>query len=711
MAENEYNTMQSANSTLATEDRESILDSNWAKRAFSVSDERLNENDRILRYWTTAYSKFTDTRLGGSIGINARPQFTPYSDIRIKGRIVDRNEVTVGDVSGDHGMGRVYSENFDDTSQTVFMRFGVPEFSSLMTYMNGAVDGDMSILARTGRSTNFAYTAGKVLGRLFVVSAFPVLSLTILGTKLIGFFMGRKSSKYYTMKPTMYSYWSAVSMLVNTIAINKGILPRVMMDDKSDQKVGGTVQIDKATLDALSAAMPDTFTANFGYDMFAIAGRANRRAITLSQLDYEAINDDGVDLEEVGLYRKEAYLKKEIEERGDPFTNFGKWIDYVATFKSYTGKKDKDPNTEYGGIKIGDTSTPTSTQNSGDSTPTEAQKFSDSAYYKQFFDFYDNEARSGTQFATFKVNPITSMNESWSNSTVESEISSTFNNESGKMRETRFSLQDGKVIDMGAAANAVIDGAKDVARGVVAGATFNFSEVLMGFLGNAFIDIPKHWSSSTANLPRGSYSMQLISPYGNVFSQMQNIYIPLAMIMAASLPLSTGNASYTSPFLCQLFHRGIAQIQLGMVESLSITRGACNLPFNNRGQTMAIDVSWTVVDLSSIMHMPISTGGLLNTITGDTPNLNEDNILFDYLAVLAGQDLYSQEYMFPRAKLKMAKYISNLGSYASPARLASFTHESLTTGSMQWLFPLSVPAKILDAAVAGSSALKTLVAE
>ena len=70
------------------------LDSEWAKRAFLVPDKLLEtETDVKNRYYSSASSKFTDSRLGGNIGINARYQFNRYSDIRVNGRLAGRNKV------------------------------------------------------------------------------------------------------------------------------------------------------------------------------------------------------------------------------------------------------------------------------------------------------------------------------------------------------------------------------------------------------------------------------------------------------------------------------------------------------------------------------------------------------------------------------------------------------------------------------------------
>ena len=222
---------------------------------------------------------------------------------------------------------------------------------------------------------------------------------------------------------------------------------------------------------------------------------------------------------------------------------------------------------------------------------------------------------------------------------------------------------------------------KDLALGALDGVTMGMSNLALGLGGSGFIDIPKHWQSSTAQLPRSSYTMKLISPYGNAISQIQNIYIPLCMILAGTLPIATGKQSYTSPFICQLFDRGRCQIRLGMIESLQITRGTSNLAFDLNGNALALDVTFTVVDLSSIMYMPLTTG----TLGGVDMTMDEDNILMDYFAVLAGQDLYTQIYDMSKAKLNIARQLMKVGKLTSAAYWSSLFHESATSGTVQKL--------------------------
>jgi hypothetical protein len=83
------------------------LDSEWIKASFLVSSLDMAEGkDTENMYWSTADLKLGDTRMGGTIGVNARPSFTRYADTRRAGRLQGRNEVTVGDVGGNYGYGR-----------------------------------------------------------------------------------------------------------------------------------------------------------------------------------------------------------------------------------------------------------------------------------------------------------------------------------------------------------------------------------------------------------------------------------------------------------------------------------------------------------------------------------------------------------------------------------------------------------------------------
>lgn len=665
-----------------------ILDRNWAKQAFLISDSQLGDPDDIgNRYWSSASAKFTDTRMGANIGVNSRPQFTRYADIRVKGRINTRTNVTLGNTTGNFGMGRYYSEAIDDPSQTIYMQFGVPQFNSIVNFLLRAFDPNMTSLAKTGRDPSALFRIGQLVGGVVSVVAFPAIAITIVAGKVINSFFTRPSSKFYTMKPTMHLYWSTVNMLVNTLAINRGILPKIM-NEEDKQKIGSPFKLDQAHMSQLSKLIPDVFTDENYFDVFSLANKAQRLANKLFIEDYNKL-ENGTATDWLGWVKTTTsngshptYISDDDNKpKLSAVLNRVLMFSYYMT-NSAEDRLEKDP-------RIDDTS--------------EKGEQKTGSWFSEFTNNLDADFRDGGQYAVFKVDHTGAVSESFGNSVGESDLSQKLNGVSSQARQARFSFGEGNLggnEGIGGLVQGVLGGVSDVVQGTLSGLSLGLFDGIKGFLGSGYVDIPKYWQSSTATLPRSNYTMSLISPYGNAISQIQNIYIPLCMLLAGALPLSTGKQSYTSPFICQIFDRGRCQVRLGIIESLSITRGTSNLPFDTKGNALAIDVSFSVVDLSSIMHMPVSTG-----LLGEANmSLDEDNILMDYLAVLAGQDMYTQIYPMSRAKLNLAKQIMSVQKLTSPAYWSSLFHESSTAGMLKYT-PIGAIAAIEKAVVRGASVI------
>lgn len=650
-----------------------ILDRDWARQSFLLNDIQLgNTTDVSNRYWSSASAKFTDGRLGCNIGINCRPQFSPYTDIRHPGRLSGRAEPTLNETTGNYGMGRYYSEAIDDPAQIIYMRFGLPQFNSLTNFLSRAFDPNQSGLARTGRAPSAFYRAGNVLGTVLAVVSFPAIAIPILAGKVIGAFFLRSTSKYYTMKPDMHLYWSTVNTLVNTLAVNSGIFPKILNDNKDDtQRLGQPFKLDQEYLSMISDLMPDVFSSDNYFDIFALANRAQRLANQVYKDDFQR-EDNGTISDFVGYLKREntgdgTHSNKIVDKQGK--VSLAQFLNKVTMLSEYFGKEKDQPSKAETDPRI-DPNSPEGKERTNDPL-------------NSFAEYFDAEFRSGSQFATFRVDHTGPVSESFSNSVQESDLSQKLNNTSSSARQARFSFAEGNFVGglVGDVVGTVAGAVKDVALGAIDGVTLGASNIIKGLMGDGYVDIPKHWQSSSASLPRSTYNIQLFTPYGNVVSRIQNLYIPLCMLLAGSLPLSTGKQSYTSPFLCQIFDRGRCQIRLGMIESLTITRGTGALAFDTKGNALAIDISFTVADLSSVMHMPVSSGSFF----GVDMTLDEDNILSDYLAVLAGQDIYTQVYPMSAAKLRLAKMAIVKGRLSSPAYWASAIHDSSTSGMLQYL--------------------------
>lgn len=693
LVENEgFKQLFSLQDTTSADPQSFILDRDWAKQAFLINDTKLeNKNDIKNRYWSSASAKFTDSRIGGNLGINSRPQFTRYADVRVKGRLQGRNDTTIGNTSGNLGMGRYYSEAIDDPAQTIYMRFGVPQFNGIMNFLARAFDPNMVSLAKTGRDPSFLFEIGKLAGTVATFVTFPAFAITVTAGKALNSLFTRSTSKYYTLKPTMHLYWSTVEMLVNTLAINRGLLPKIM-NSEEEQKIGKPYKLDQAHLTEMHNLFPDFISSQNHINVYGVANRAQRLANKLFADDYARL-ENGTATDYQGFVQTgtdggdhPTYISNDNNE-----PTLAAMLNKVLMFGYYKTSQDEvqaerlelDPR-----INKED---PKNTQHK------------DPGFFKEFIENYDAEVRDGSQYAVFKVDHTGSSSEAFGNSVGESDLGRKINEVSSTARQARFTFNDGAIFGEGnvlSGVDSILQGIGNLASGVLDGVTLGGFSTVKSFLGAGYVDIPKYWQSSTATLPRSNYTMTLISPYGNVISQVQNIYLPLCMLLAATLPLSTGKQSYTSPFLCQIFDRGRAQCRLGMIESLSITRGTSNLPFDLKGNALAIDVSFSVVDLSSIMHMPVSTGAI-----GESDmTLDEDNILMDYLAVLAGQDLYTQTYAFTKAKLNLAKRIASTQKLTSPAYWASFLHDEADSGWMSKT-PIGLFQSVIEGASRGSAVI------
>lgn len=278
----------------------------------------------------------------------------------------------------------------------------------------------------------------------------------------------------------------------------------------------------------------------------------------------------------------------------------------------------------------------------------------------------------GAEYISFKVDHVSTVNESWSNSVGEAQITSTINGISETTRSARFGFSDFK------SGFAVLDTPLQMITDTLGGVldSFNMSG-LAALAGTGKVDIPKVYQDSTVSLPTASYSMELRTAYGDPLSIYLNLYVPLICLMAGALPISHGNQSYGAPMLCQLFDKGRNNIRLGMIESLSVSRGEGDVGWNEDGLPLGLDVSFSVVDMSSIMHMPIDTG-----LTGILPLsgiFDDDNAYTDYMSTLSGLNIYDMTNPGQKMSINRAIKRINTDQFFNLARVSN----RLASGNIQ----------------------------
>lgn len=287
-----------------------------------------------------------------------------------------------------------------------------------------------------------------------------------------------------------------------------------------------------------------------------------------------------------------------------------------------------------------------------------------------------SEFTEGAAFAVFNVNTTGSVGESFSNSHTGNPIESTFNAISAKTRSMMNNLKHVTSLPLVGEGLSFLGDATGI---VLSNATLGLANPLLALAYGAKISLPKTWESSSVSLPKASYSVKLISPYGNAYSQLFNIYLPLSMLMAAALPRKTGLDSYTAPMYCQLWDRGRVNIPFGMFTDLSVTRGTSNLAFTRGGHPNAIDVDFSITDLNEIIAVDISSNNLVTRVMElFDPNLSDDAFT-NYVNTVTGVDVYSMFYKTQGMRLKLAERAMALKAVTSmhPADLAAFTVNSV----------------------------------
>ena len=212
----------------------------------------------------------------------------------------------------------------------------------------------------------------------------------------------------------------------------------------------------------------------------------------------------------------------------------------------------------------------------------------------------------------FFLDAETSISESFSNSTTESIVAQTVNGYSQAAREIQFIMgskdSNGVLTSIG---NAVTDVASNLASAVgdlgevVAGKNIlsRVANELTTIVTGGKIIFPEIWSDSEYDR---SYdiTIKLRSPDPDPVSVFLNIYMPIILLVSMAAPHQVGNSSnsYESPFLVRATYKSIFSCDLGIISSLSISKGGPG-NWNVFGQPTYADVSLSIKDLYSSMFI------------------------------------------------------------------------------------------------------------
>lgn len=653
---------------------ESKLGQSWLQKSFqtknSVTAKGVDADVLFARVYTSAMMKFTNTTPGGNYSLNPLPQASLWTDPPpFKG---ERYE-SLPDYRKSPAQGGFYSEIYDDNQQVVYFRFGLPVFNSLTGFYSRFYNSQYAKLVRTGGASGTLLGAlgeglGKLIGSPFGAAAF--VFNTIGGIfNFIGDaydFLNRRSSSLYYFKPAMPLYWGAAQTILNHIAVNKGFLSPVTTEEGQPSK-GMPSFPAGADIAYLHQQFPDIITEKGNINLVAIAGRAQR----MFNNAYEHVKDLGASRADTKQKLVAMYRNGQLATLNNP----GHDTYHHTDIETVHARWFSTPG-------LGASSDPVPRDGTNDENVSIKEGMS------SLWDMVKANTNDGMEFVGFRVNNTGGVQETFTNSFRESELGQWINSTSSTARSTKFSLNNFNISDNPLAnfAEGTIEGLSNMIG------SFTDSIGLSGFsgilMGNAYADIPKFWDRADVTFPTKSYTVDLITPSGDVYSQIINLYSPLSCLIAGAMVRSTGRHSYTEPFLCQVFDKGRAQTRLGMIKSLSIQRGGSgNVAWTNNQEPLHIRVTIDVEDMESVMHMPLvekfGSGGM--EVLGHTAAklLGEVNTLFeggwfsldtpftDYMAVLGSLDLTAQIYNWEILKRRWRINSATTDIKKSDAYLAS----------------------------------------
>ena len=242
----------------------------------------------------------------------------------------------------------------------------------------------------------------------------------------------------------------------------------------------------------------------------------------------------------------------------------------------------------------------------------------------------------------FYINSDTQVSEDFSNSTTESQLASKVNGLSDYGREINYLLGSAT---SGTALGSVYD--KFVNQEELS----NNIENLNNFINNTLLGRGQIFSNITSNIQTvvaggrlifpeiwsessfaRSYSinMKFTSPDCDKLSIYLNILVPLYHLIGLAAPRQVKSNGYISPFLVRAFYKGLFNVDMGIITSLSVTKGAEGA-WTKDGLPTVVDVAITLKDLYSDMAITSSDDIKLNFMN--------NIILMDYIANSCGVNI------------------------------------------------------------------------
>ena len=241
----------------------------------------------------------------------------------------------------------------------------------------------------------------------------------------------------------------------------------------------------------------------------------------------------------------------------------------------------------------------------------------------------------------FYMDSDTQTSESFSNASGESSLASTINNAANTVNEFQFLLGTTQK-DKGLLAE-TIEGLRSGFESFLGDWGPKLSKPFSSRLEDAFEAVtsggkmifPKIWQDSSFSRSY-SCSFKLSTPDADDFSWYMNIGVPYMHLVCMTAPKQSTTNSFTGPFLVRAYSKGFMDVDMGLISSLSVTKGD-KCKWNLNGLPTEVSVSIDIEDLYTVMSI---------TKAGDysSSDFLKNTAMMNYIANMCGVNVSKPDY-------------------------------------------------------------------
>lgn len=296
--------------------------------------------------------------------------------------------------------------------------------------------------------------------------------------------------------------------------------------------------------------------------------------------------------------KNESFSPEEIQEQIDAIEQEKKRLQEV--FEKGIQDKQQDIKQNLQQIEKDPEQYKKDAENQGLKLQNEAEKFTIKDVELQ------NERRLSSRGYTFYMDASTSVSEDLSNSYGESQLSSEQASKAQEIRDLHYQSDVkgalGKIEMIGSFAKNLITNTQQTISDAVSKLKQLTVVSSSALIHGALISLPEVWNSSSFSR-NYRISFKFNTPYGDIFSVLVNVYLPMLILMAMGMPRRVGPSEYIAPFVVKVDAPGHFTLDLAAIESITVQRGGS-------------ESSWTVHSLPTSVEVQLSIKDLMPQLIG-----------------------------------------------------------------------------------------------